>query len=185
MIRRRRLTHGPVVISVKFLRNNGRKTPGPGLNGGGKRTINLINAQGPLSTNPRQGILVTCLTRWVVWCLLIKDVAELYDLADKYARAEEGRRLPSEDAGTGADSKDGDADAPAKKGRRRNKKRKSKAVFAIEVSGNVDTAKKSKADAPGKDVSGYAPYQALAATNKLEGSGKQYCKLHRTKGHDL
>lgn len=36
----------------------------------------------------------------------VRDVAELYALANKCARAEEGRRLPVEDAGTVVDSDD-------------------------------------------------------------------------------
>ena len=54
----------------------------------------------------------------------VKDVAELYVLADKCSRAEEGRKYPDEDAGVETDSSDEDTAAPAKKGRRRNRKRK-------------------------------------------------------------
>ena len=38
----------------------------------------------------------------------VKDVAELYVLADRCARAEEGRKYPGEDAGAGTDSIDED-----------------------------------------------------------------------------
>jgi hypothetical protein len=85
----------------------------------------------------------------------VRDVAELYALADKCARAEEGRRLPGEDAGAGVDSEDEGA-TTKKKGRRRNLKRKGKAVLAVEGSGNVDPAKKAKVDSPGKEVAGCA-----------------------------
>ena len=61
----------------------------------------------------------------------VKDVAELYVLADRCARAEEGRKYPDEGAGMETDSSDEDTAAPAKKGRRRNKKRKGKAVLAV------------------------------------------------------
>ena len=44
----------------------------------------------------------------------VKDVAELYVLADRCARAEEGRKYPGEDAGTETDST-GDTATPAKK----------------------------------------------------------------------
>src|SRR6187401_3817370 len=54
----------------------------------------------------------------------VKDVAELYVLADRCARAEEGRKYPGEDAGAETDSSDDDTTAPAKKGRNRNMKRK-------------------------------------------------------------
>ena len=50
----------------------------------------------------------------------VKDVAELYVLTDRCARAEEGRKYPSEDAGAETDSTDEDVVALAKKGRRRN-----------------------------------------------------------------
>ena len=46
----------------------------------------------------------------------VKDVAELYVLADRCARAEEGRKYPGEDASAETDSTDEDAAAPAKKG---------------------------------------------------------------------
>ena len=36
----------------------------------------------------------------------VKDVAKLYVLADRYARAEEGRKYPGEDAGLETDSTD-------------------------------------------------------------------------------
>ena len=56
----------------------------------------------------------------------IRDVSELYALADRCARAEEGRRLPGENIGAGgSDSEDA---APAKKtgggttGRRKEKR---------------------------------------------------------------
>src|SRR4051812_32627377 len=56
----------------------------------------------------------------------VKDVAELYVLADRCARAEEGRKYPGEDAGVETDSSYEDTAAPVKKGRRRNRKRKGK-----------------------------------------------------------
>ena len=115
----------------------------------------------------------------------VRDVAELYALADRCARAEEGRRFPGEDAGAEIDSEGEDATTSTKKGRRRNRKRKGKAVLAVEGSGNPDTAKKAKVDDPGKEVAGCASCQVLAAADKPEGSDKQYCKIHRTKGHDL
>jgi hypothetical protein len=114
----------------------------------------------------------------------VRDIGELYALADKCARAEEGRKLPGEDVGAGGSS-ESDGAAPAKKGRRRsNRKRKGKAVLAVEQSGNAGTAKKAKVD-PGKEIAACANCQALAAADKQDGSGKQYCKIHRTKGHDL
>ena len=52
----------------------------------------------------------------------IRDVSELYALADKCARAEEGRKLPGEN--TKAGGSDSEEAAPAKKNRRQNKRRR-------------------------------------------------------------
>ena len=84
----------------------------------------------------------------------VKDVAELYVLADRCARAEEWRKYPGEDAGTKTDSTDEDTAAPTKKGRRRNRKRKGKTVLAIEGSGDPGAAKKAKADDPARKLPG-------------------------------
>ena len=111
----------------------------------------------------------------------VKDVAKLYVLADRCARAEEGRKYPGEDAGAETDSTDEDTAAPTKKGRRRNRKRKGKAVLAVEGSDDTGAAKKAKADDPGKEIAGCAACRALAAADKPGGSDKQYCKIHRTK----
>ena len=66
----------------------------------------------------------------------VKDVTELYVLADRSARAEEGRKYPGEDAGGETDST-GDTATMAKKGRRRNRKRKGKAMLTVEGSNNT------------------------------------------------
>ena len=115
----------------------------------------------------------------------VKDVAELYVLADRCARAKEGRKYPGEDAGAETDSTDEDTATPTKKGRRHNRKRKGKTVLAVEGSEDTSTAKKGKADDPGKEIVGCAACRALAAADKPGGSDKQYCKIHHTKGHDL
>src|SRR3954462_1577133 len=61
----------------------------------------------------------------------IRDVGELYALADKCARAEEGWKLPGEDVGAG-ESDSGDS-APAKKIQWRGNRRKNrKEVLAVE-----------------------------------------------------
>ena len=115
----------------------------------------------------------------------VKDVVELYVLADRCARAEEGRKYPSEDTGADTDSTDKDSAAPTKKGQHRNRKRKDKTVLAVEGSEDTGAAKKAKADDPGKEIAGYAACQALVVADKPGGSDKKYCKIHRTKGHDL
>src|SRR6187399_1095420 len=108
----------------------------------------------------------------------IRDVSELYALADKCARTEEGRRITGEDTGAGgSDSEDA---APARKNRRRNNRRKkSKEVLVVKKSGKEAPAKKTHPGGSGKEP---AP---VAAADKQDGSDKQYCKIHRTKGHDL
>ena len=58
-------------------------------------------------------------------------------------------------------------------------------MLAVEGSDDTGAGKKVKADAPGKEIAGCAACRALAATDKPGSSGKQYCKIHRTKGHDL
>jgi hypothetical protein len=116
---------------------------------------------------------------------LPKTVNELYRLADKCARAEEGRRLPGEDAGAEVDSKDDDAATPRKKGRKRNRKRKGKTVMAVEGSGNPESAKKAKTESPGKEAAACTACQEAAANEKAGKSDGPYWKIHRTKGHDL
>ena len=98
---------------------------------------------------------------------------------------EEARKYPGEDAGAETDSTDEDAATSTKKGRRRNRKRKGKTALAVEGSDSTGAAKKAKADDPDKKIAGCAACRALAATNKPRSSGKEYCKIHRTKGHDL
>src|SRR3954464_10389751 len=115
----------------------------------------------------------------------VKDVAELYVLADRCARAEEGRKYPSEDAGVETDSSDEDTAAPTKKGRCHNRKRKGKAVLAIEGSDDTGSTKKTKADDPATQIAGCVACRALAAAEKSENSDKWYCKIHRTKDHAL
>ena len=109
----------------------------------------------------------------------IGDVSELYALADKCARAEEGRRLPGENIGAGgSDSEDA---APTRKNRRwNNGRRKGKEVLVVEQSGNGGGAKEAKAGDCGKEVAA-----EVAVADKQDGTNKQYCKIHRTKGHDL
>src|SRR3954464_3620573 len=114
----------------------------------------------------------------------IKEVSELYALADKCARAEEGRKLPGESVGEG--ESDSEGTAPARKGRRRNgKKKKNQEVLVVEKSGSEGAAKKAQAGGFGKEVVGCANCQAVAVAGKRGGTDKKYCKIHRTKGHDL
>ena len=114
----------------------------------------------------------------------IRDVRELYALADKCARAEEGRKLPEEN--TRAGGSDSEDVAPAKKNRRRNnRKKKGKDVLVIEQSGNEGGAKKAKVGSSGKEIAACTNCQTVAVADKQDGTDKQYCKIHYTKGHDL
>lgn len=109
----------------------------------------------------------------------IRDVSELYALADKCARAEEGRKLPGENTEAGGSNSE-DA-APAKQNRRRNnRKKKGKDVLVIEQPG-----KKAKAGSSGEEIPAGTNYQAVAVADKQDSTNKQYCKIHGTKGHDL
>src|SRR3954464_15790796 len=114
----------------------------------------------------------------------IKEVSELYALADKCARAEEGRKLPGESVGEG--ESDSEGTAPARKGRRRNgKKKKNQEVLVVDKSGSEGAAKKAQAGGSGKEIARCANCQAVAVADKRDGTDKKYCKIHRTKGHDL
>src|SRR3954470_16545790 len=114
----------------------------------------------------------------------IKEVSDLYALADRCARAEEGRKLPGESVGDG--ESDSEGTAPARKGRRRNgRKKKNQEVLVVEKSGSEGTAKKAEAGGSGKEVAGCANFQAVAVADKRDGTDKKYCKIHRTRGHDL
>src|SRR4051812_23412993 len=87
------------------------------------------------------------------------DVSELYALADKCARAEEGRKLPGEN--TGAGESDSEDTAPAKKNRRRNNRKKNKEVLVVEQSGKGG-AEKAKDGSSGKEVAACTNCQAVA-----------------------
>jgi hypothetical protein len=114
----------------------------------------------------------------------VRTINELYALADKCAHAEEGRRLPGEDAGADVDSEDDDAD-DASTLQKKSRKRKGKTVMAVESPGDANTAKKSKAKSPSREVDGCADCREAATGDKSGKTGGPYCKIHRTKGHDL
>ncbi|KAI4980867.1 hypothetical protein ZWY2020_021352 [Hordeum vulgare] len=117
---------------------------------------------------------------------LPKTINELYTLAYKCARVEEGRRLPREEAGVGVDSDD-DEDATGSKGRKQkhNKKRTGKAVLAVKSSGDLRAGKKAKAETPGKGSASCIDYREAAAVEKTGKSDGPYCKIHHAKGHDI
>lgn len=82
-----------------------------------------------------------------VW--LPKAISKLYTLADKCARAKEGRRLPGEEAGVEVNSEDDDDPAaPSKKNRKHNKKQKEKVVMSIEGLVILQTARKQELKCP-------------------------------------
>ena len=107
-------------------------------------------------------------------------------MVDKCAQTEEGRRLPGEEDGIEVGSEDDDdATNPKRKNKKRNKKRKEMAVLAVEGSGTPSTGKKAKTKAPCKEVVACTDCQEAAVAEKAEKSDGPYCKIHRTKGHDL
>ena len=53
-------------------------------------------------------------------------------------------------------------------------------MLVVEQSGNGGGAKEAKAGDSGKKVAA-----EVAVADKQDGTNKQYCKIHRTKGHDL
>src|SRR3954467_4257836 len=67
----------------------------------------------------------------------VKDVAELYVLANRCAQAEEERKYPGEDTSMETNSTDKVTAALTKKGRRRNRKGKGKTMLAVEGSDNT------------------------------------------------
>ena len=83
---------------------------------------------------------------------LPKTVKELYTLADKCARMEEGRKLPGEEDFIDIDSEDDDESTSQKKAKKRSKKRRDKAILTVEGSGTPSTSKIAKTEAPGKEV---------------------------------
>jgi hypothetical protein len=116
---------------------------------------------------------------------LPKTVKELYTLVDKCARVEKGRKLSREEDCVDIDSEDDDETISKKKNKKHNKKRKDKTVMTVEGSGMPSTGKKAKAEATGKEATTCADCREVAAAEKDRKSDGLYCKIHRTKGHDL
>ena len=116
---------------------------------------------------------------------LPKTVKELYPLVDKCAWMEKGRKVPEEEDYTNVDSEDDDESTSQKKSKKRSKKRRDKAVMTIEGSGTPSTGKKAKAEAPSKEAAVCTDCQEAAGAEKAGKGDGPYCKIHRTKGHDL
>ena len=72
-----------------------------------------------------------------------------------------------------------------REGKKRSKKPRDKAVMTVEGSGTPSTGKKAKAEAPGKEAAACTAYREAAAAKKAGKGDGPYCKIHRTKGHDL
>src|SRR5215216_5071581 len=116
---------------------------------------------------------------------LPKTVKELYTLVDKFARMEEGRRLPGEEYCTNIDSEDEDESTSQRKGKKRIKNLRDKVVMTVEGLGTPSTSKKAKAEVPGKEAAACTACREAAAAQKAGKGDGPYCKIHRTKGHDL
>jgi hypothetical protein len=98
---------------------------------------------------------------------------------------EEGRKLPGEEDCTNIDSEDEDESTSQKKSKKRSKKQRDKTVMIVEGSGTPSTGKKAKAEASGKEAAVCADCREAAAAEKAGKGDGPYCKIHRTKGHDL
>ena len=72
-----------------------------------------------------------------------------------------------------------------RRARKRSKKRRDKAVMTIEGSGTPSTGKKAKVEDPGKEAAMCTDCREVATAKKAEKGDGPYCKIHRTKGHDL
>ena len=96
-----------------------------------------------------------------------------------------GKEAVGEEDCTNVDSEDEDEPTSLKKSRKRSKKRRDKAVMTIEGSGTPSTGKKAKAGGPGKAVVMCADCREAVATEKSGKGDGPYCKIHRTKGHEL
>ena len=116
---------------------------------------------------------------------LPKIVKELYTLVDKCARMEERRKLPGEEDCINVDSEYEDESSSQRKGKKRNKKPRDKAVMTVEGSGTPSTGKKAKAEALGKEAAACTACWEAATAEKVGKGDGPYCKIHRTKGHDL
>jgi hypothetical protein len=117
---------------------------------------------------------------------LPKTVNELYTLADKCAQAEEGRHFLGEEEGVGIDSEDDDGTSNSKgKSKKNNKKRRDKSVLAVENSESLSSGKKAKTEVLSKEAATCASCREAVAAEKARKSDGPYCKIHRTKGHDL
>ena len=68
---------------------------------------------------------------------------------------------------------------------KKSKKRRDKAMMTVEGSGTPSTGKKAKADVPDKEVAVCTDCREAATAEKAGKGDGSYCKIHRTKGHDL
>ena len=96
-----------------------------------------------------------------------------------------GKEVSGEEDCTNIDSEDDDESTSLKKSKKRSKKRKDKAVMNVKGSGMPSTGKKAKAKGPGKEVAVCADCRKAAAAEKAGKGDGSYCKIHRTKGHDI
>ena len=98
---------------------------------------------------------------------------------------EEGRKLSGDEDSINVDSEDEDESTSQKKGKKRNKKPRYKALMMVEGSGTRSTSKKAKVEVPGKEAATCTACSEAATTEKVGKGDGPYCKIHRTKGHDL
>ena len=97
----------------------------------------------------------------------------------------EGRKLPGEEDCINVDLEDEDESISQRKGKKRSKKPRDKAVMTVEGLGTPSTGKKAKDEAHGKEAAACTACREAAAAEKAGKGDGSYCKIHRTKGHDL
>ena len=96
-----------------------------------------------------------------------------------------GEKFAWEEDCVSVNSEDDDASTSQKKSKKRSQKQKSKAVMAVERLDTPSTGKKAKAEAPGKEAAMCTDCRDAAAAKKAGKGDGPYCKIHRTRGHDL
>ena len=96
-----------------------------------------------------------------------------------------GRKLPREEVCINVDTKEEDESTSQRKSKKRNKKPRDKTVMSVEGSGTPSTGKKAKVEAPGKEVAACTSCREATAAERVGKGDGPYCKIHRTKGHDL
>ncbi|KAI4973102.1 hypothetical protein ZWY2020_028810 [Hordeum vulgare] len=115
----------------------------------------------------------------------VHNITEIYDAAGKCARAEEGRRLSREYDGMEVDSVNKDGSTSKTKGRKYYHKDNGKVVMPVEGSDNSNAETEAEKEGSNKEAIACSCNDETAGCKKTINTNEPYCKIHRTKGHDL